>query len=152
MMRHPVEQQLLTACGITDEAQLRRLGIFLVAHTVMDTHLVSVLVDHEAGKVGGAGVLSLDHIRTLSDDITSRTFKQHLNAARGVICSRAVEIADEINRGRDAFVHFKRDRFMVPHYHNQPVTEEAGFEACMNDVQEFLNLVPWRNPAWTVNP
>src|SRR5262245_22159259 len=105
--RHPVETRLLSACRIDNEEKLRRLGVFLVAHTVMDTHLISVLLDHEAGKVGGAGVLSLNAIRDLSDGIARHTFARHLNDARGLIPPRAVEIAEEINRGRDAFVHFK---------------------------------------------
>lgn len=33
----------MTTCGIRDDDELRRLGSFLVAHTVMDTYLISVL-------------------------------------------------------------------------------------------------------------
>lgn len=149
---HQIERMLLTACGVQGDEQLRRLGIFLIAHTVMDTRLISVLVDNEAGKIGGAGLLSLDKLQNLSDEISRHTFKRHLEEARALIPPRAVNIAEEVNRGRDAFVHFKRDRFELPRYSGQKMTEEEGFRVCMDAIQEFLLLVPFRNIGWTANP
>ena len=152
--RHPVEGQLLTACGIREDEQLRRLGIFLIAHTVMDTHLISVLLDHEIGKVGGIGLLSHERLQLLSDDLSHHTFKKHFDQARahGLISDRAAQIAEEVNRGRDSFVHFKRYRFELPCYDGQPVVEEEGFRVCMDAIQEFLLLIPFRYIGWTANP
>ncbi len=150
--RHPVEGQLLTACGIREDEQLRRLGIFLIAHTVMDTHLISVVVDHEVGKLGGAGALSFDRQQAITDSVSRLTFNDHLQAARPLIHERAAKIAEEINRGRDAFVHWKRARFELPHYNEHAVTTAEGFRVCMDAVQEFLLLVPFYSVAWTANP
>jgi hypothetical protein len=146
-----MEKYLRDSCGLQDEEQLRRLGIFLVAHTIMDTHLISVLIDNEAGKIDGAGLLSPERLRSLSDEIARHTFKKHLDDARGLIQSQAAAIAEEINRGRDAFVHFKRGRFELPRFNGQPVTEEDGLRGCMDAVREFLLLVPLRYVAWTAN-
>jgi hypothetical protein len=118
----------------------------------MDTRLISVLVDREVGKLGGAGVVSLDRLRAIADDIARQTFNAHLKHAQPSIPPRAVQIAEELNRGRDAFVHWKRDRFELPRYSGQLVTEEEGFCVCMAAVQEFLLAVPFHNPAWTANP
>jgi hypothetical protein len=152
MSCHPVEQRLLSACGVATDQQLRRLGIFLVAHTVMDVHLISVLVDHEIGRIGGVGLLSFEQQRNISHTVSRLTFAQHLQQARSLIPARAAAIAEEVNRGRDSFVHFKQDRFELPHYDGLLVTDDAGFQACMNGVQEFLHLVPLLNPGWSANP
>ena len=148
--RHSVEGQLLTACGIREDEQLRRLGIFLIAHTVMDTRLISVLVAHK--NVEGVGLLSFDQQKAITSGDSHSTFKGHLQAAGALIPERATEIADEINRGRDAFVHWKRDRFQLPQYNGHAVTTAEGFRVCMDDVQEFLHLVPFHSVAWQANP
>ena len=148
--RHPVEGQLLTACGMREDEQLRRLGIFLIAHTVMDTHLISVLVAHKI--VDGVGLLSFDQQKASTSTDSRSTFKGHLQAARPLIPEAAAKIAEEINRGRDAFVHWKRDRFELPHYNGHAVTTAEGFRVCMDDVQAFLQLVPFHYVAWQANP
>lgn len=150
--RHPTEQWLMTTCHLVDDEQVRRLGIFFAAHTVMDTHLISRLVDHEFGKIGGIGVLSPERQREITDKIALLTFGQHLVQARPLIPERGAQIAEEVNRARDAFVHFKRARFEPPHYEGQPVLEDPGFRACMDVVREFLFLVPFRMPGWSANP
>jgi len=61
-------------------------------------------------------------------------------------------MAKEINRGRDAFVHFKRGRFELSRYKGQSVTEAEGFRICMDEVQQFLLDVPFKSIAWTANP
>jgi hypothetical protein len=147
-----MERYLMTSCGLHNDDQLRRLAVFLAAHTVMDTRLISVLVDHEMGKHGGAGVLSIERQQDISDDVARLTFKEHLRAATPLVPTRAVEIADEVNRARDAFVHWKRGRFELPRYNGQAVVGPEGFQACMDDVHQFLiSLVPFRNPGWTAN-
>ena len=150
--RHPVERQLLAFCGIDDDEQFRRLGIFFVAHTVMDTRLISALVDCEVEQMGGGGLLSLEQLQKISDAVSSLNFKKHLDQARRLIPSRAADIAEEINRARDSFVHFKRGRFELPRYSGQQVTEEEGFRVCMEAIQEFLHLVPFRYVGWVANP
>lgn len=149
---HPMEQYLMTTCRLRDAEQVRRLGIFFAAHTVIDTHLISWLVDHEFGKVGGVGVLSRERQQQITDEIARLTFAKHLDQARPLIPDRAASIAEEVNRGRDAFAHFKRNRFESPRYKGQVVMEEDGFRACMDAVQELLLLVPFRNVGWTANP
>ena len=150
--RHPMERYLMTTCGLGSDEELRRLGSFLVAHTVMDTHLISVLVDRELGKLGGAGAVSFDRQREITDGISRRTFKDHLRESRSSVPERAAQIAEEVNRGRDAFVHWKHSRFELPRYDGQLVTEEPGFRVCMDAIQEFLLAVPFHNPGWTANP
>src|SRR5262249_4706596 len=100
--RHPVESQLLTACDIQEDDQLRRLVIFLIAPTVMDPRLISVLVAHKT--VDGVGLLSFEQQKTITSSVSHSTFKAHLQAATPMIPKRAVKIAEEINTGRDAFV------------------------------------------------
>jgi len=148
---HTVERRFLATCGLQDDEQLRRIGVVLIAQTIVDRHLISVLVEHEAGKVGGAGVMDIDALTHLSEEICALTFAQHLQRARGLIPARAAEIAGEIERARTTFVHFKRNRFELPHYNGNPVAETTGFRACMDAVQEFLTLVPFRDAAWTAN-
>jgi hypothetical protein len=53
-----VERMLRQAYQSATPAELHRLATFLVAHALMDTRLISFLVDHETGKKGGAGVLA----------------------------------------------------------------------------------------------
>jgi len=148
---HQIERYLRDSCDVRDDEKFRRLGIFLLAHTVVDTHLISVLVADQIKD--GVGLVSLEEIQHISDRETSHsTFKMHLERARALIPSRAGEIAEKVNQGRDAFVHFKRGRFELPRYDGQDITTAEGFRVCMDAVNEFLLLVPFQAIAWQANP
>jgi hypothetical protein len=147
MMAHPAESFLMTSCGIESDEEMKRLGLFLAAHTVMDTRLISAIVNAELNKIGGAGLFTLDGLRDLVIAVSGATFGQHLARARdaSLIPPRAIDIATEINTARNSFVHFVPLRFGVPDYNGQRITTEAGFRRCMDDVFEFLQLVPFYN-------
>jgi len=71
------------------------------------------------------------------------TFMDHLKVIRqrGLLSSAAWEICEEVNRGRNHFLHWKPGRFTTPKYYGQDVTTADGLGRCLNDVFEVIGAM-----------
>ncbi|SRR5712691_4225791 len=141
--RHPLEDYLLETFEI-DRSALNRLALFLLAHVLIDTRLISVALLKAVSEGGG---LSLTEIEGIADKFGKGTFGPHLDRVRTLIPSRCVEIAEKVNDTRNGLLHWRRERaFRSADYNGQDVTTETGFGPCMDDVLEFIQTVPFNMP------
>lgn len=143
---HPFARNLMEALRL-DAERLHRLGLFLLGHARVDFHMIGAVAMYEVKIRDAAG--RIDEMRAIADEAAEGAFGKHLQAAkeRGLLTAEAESIASELNRARNAFVHWTRDRFSLPVYKGQDVTTEEGLRACLDDVLRFTFAVPvW--PYW----
>jgi hypothetical protein len=140
----PFLAYLLEAYGL-DRSRLIRLAYFLLAHALIDRHLVFGMGLSDIRERGG--VEALDE-RTAVDLVAARsegTFTRHLcdAVALGLVPTEIRAIAEEINQGRDYFLHWQPGRFRTPVYRGDDVTTEGGLVRCLIDVMQVLTAVPF---------
>jgi len=140
---HPLENYLLTTFQL-DNGRLNRLGFFLLAHVLIDTRLIALALFKAVSEEGGA---PLSRIQTLADEAAERAFGVHLDKVRAYLSDENADIAAEINKARNALLHWKRDRFSLPEYKGQDVLSDDGFRRCMDDALRFIQTVPFTTPA-----
>jgi hypothetical protein len=92
---------------------LTRLGFFLLAHVLIDTRLIALALFKAVSEEGG---VPLGRIQTLADEAAERTFGVHLDKVRADLSDENAQIAEELNKARNALLHWKRDRFSLPEY------------------------------------
>ena len=128
-----------------DSIGLQRVGLFLLAHVLIDTHLIAhalfntILTSERRTEDG----LRLTDIEEIADEMAQGTFGKHLDRVKAGLPGDTGEIAGAINEARNALLHWRRDRFSLPVYKGQDVTTEPGFRACMEDVLRFIQTVPF---------
>lgn len=140
--QHPLEEYVLKTFEL-DRTGLTRLGFFLLAHVLIDTRLIALALFKAVSEEGG---LPLSRIQTLADEAAARTFGVHLDKVRALLSDENSEIAAEINKARNALLHWKRDRFGLPEYKGQDVRSDDGFRRCMDDALRFIQTVPFKPP------
>jgi len=129
-----------------DSMGLQRVGLFLLAHVLIDTRLIArAMFKTISDRSAGIG-LPLTVIQGIADEVAQGTFGTHLGRVSAGLPGDMSEIADKVNDARNALLHWKRDRFSLPVYKGQDVTTEPGFRACMEDVLRFLQTVPFDLP------
>ncbi|HKW91395.1 MAG TPA: hypothetical protein VJX92_05810 [Methylomirabilota bacterium] len=141
-----VERYIRDTFGL-DEVGLRRVAVFLLAHVLLDTRLISrAMFKTISDRSAGTG-LPLTAIQAIADEVANGTFGMHLSRVRDGLPGDTGEIAEKINEARNALLHWSRDRFSLPVYKGQDVVTEEGFRACMEDVLRFLQTVPFEVPV-----
>jgi hypothetical protein len=143
---HPLEAYVLTTFQL-DHPGLTRLGFFLLAHVLIDTRLIALALFKAVSEEGG---VPLSRIQTLADEVAERTFGVHLDKVRAHLSDENIEIAEEMNKARNALLHWKRDRFSLPEYKGQDVRSDDGFRRCMDEVLRFFQTVPFTPPPAAV--
>ncbi len=141
---HHVERYVRDTFGL-DEVGLRRVAVFLLAHVLVDTRLITRALFKTINERSGGQGLPLTTIQEIADEVANGTFGTHLDGVKDGLPGGTDEIADGINKARNALLHWKRDRFSLPVYRGQDVTTEVGFRACMDDVLKFIEMVPFVN-------
>jgi hypothetical protein len=140
-----VERYIRQTFGL-DSKGLQRVGLFLLAHVLIDTRLIArAMFKTISDRSAGVG-LPLTVIQGIADEVAQGTFGTHLCRVSTGLPGDMSEIADKINEARNALLHWRRDRFSLPVYKGQDVTTEPGFRACMEDVLKFLQTVPFDLP------
>jgi len=139
---HPLEDYVLQTFQL-DHAGLTRLSFFLLAHVLIDTRLIALALFKAVSEEGG---VPLSRIQTLADEAAERTFGVHLDKVRALLSDENVKIAEEMNKARNALLHWKRDRFSLPEYKGQDVLSDDGFRRCMDEVLRFIQTVPFKPP------
>jgi hypothetical protein len=145
-MEHQIERYVCDTFGL-DEAGLRRVALFLLAHALVDTHLIARALFKTIPERSGGDGLSLSAIQAIADDVSKGTFGTHLERVRGGLPDDTTDIAKQLNHARNALVHWRRERSSLPVYKEQAVTTESGFRACMDDVLRFIQTVPFPHIA-----
>ena len=143
--QHDLERYLLQTFEL-DRDRLQKMALFLLAHIVVDTRLIALVVSdrsHDSGLSLDAidFGLSADAIQRISDRASKQTFQERLDRARPHLSEDNAAIAKELNRARNALLHWERNR--VPVYKGADVTTEDGSRACMDDVLRFIQTVPF---------
>lgn len=140
---HPIERYLLTTYRL-DAERMHRLALFLLAHALVDFHLIAAILADDHGKRGGGKSVTLDKLAAMSDRAAAGTFGQHHGEAkrRGLLTPEVDRIAAELNRGRVAFLHWKRDRYEIPRYEGVDVTTHEGLRRCLDDVLRVMLALP----------
>jgi len=144
-VEHYLERYVRETFGL-DEVGLRRVAVFLLAHVLVDTRLISRAMFKTISERSGGHGLSLKTIQEIADEVAEGTFGQHLARVRAELPSDTGEIAREINEARNGLLHWKRDRFSLPVYKGKDVTTEQGYRSCMDDVLRFVQVVPFVIP------
>jgi hypothetical protein len=99
---HPLEDYLLKTFQL-DQTGLNRLGFFLLAHIVIDTRLIALALFKAVSEQGG---VPLSRIQMLADDAANGTFGVHLDKVRAHLTVECTEIAEELNKARNALLHW----------------------------------------------
>jgi hypothetical protein len=115
----------------------------------MDRRLITLGLMSEINARGG---LSLAAIQDLADEIAAETFGPHLARAASRLPVGMETIASDMNKARNAFLHWKRNRFLLPIYKGLDITTDAGFRTCMEDILLFLQTVPFVAPVGMGEP
>ena len=141
---HPLEQHLLDTFHL-DRLTLHRLALFMLAHTLIDRHLILTVGLDVMRKQGGVDKLTDAEADAVIDAVAEGTFGCHLQKANngGLLPDQAQRTAREMNKARNGFLHWKRKRFSIPHYNGHDITSDIGFERCMTDSLKFLAEVPF---------
>lgn len=142
---HHIEHYVRQTFGL-DEIGLKRVAVFLLAHVLVDTRLISRAMFKTISERSAGHGLPLTTIQEIADEAANGTFGDHLTQASAGLPDDTSEIAREINKARNALMHWKRGRFSLPVYKEQDVTTEAGFQTCMDDVLRFIQTVPFETP------
>ena len=142
-----LEEHLLGIFGIARD-QLYRLALFLLVHALVDRHIIlgnAFARIREQGKF--VDNMPEEETAAFIHDAAQRTFTAHLNESveRGLLPDGCEEIAREINRGRDHFLHWVPRRFWLPKYRGIDVTRDDF--AYVSDALMFLGAVPFERPA-----
>ena len=141
-VEHRVERRVCDTFGL-DEVGLRRLAVFLLAHVLIDTHLIARAMFKKISDRSAGHGLPLTTIQQIADEVADGTFGTHLGRVRAGLPTDMGDIADKINEARNNLLHWNRDRFSLPVYKEQAVTTESGFRICMDDVLTFIQIVPF---------
>jgi hypothetical protein len=137
--------EFLAAFELTDE-QLPRLALFLLAHALLDRWLIHHCATQQLRPFietipppTEAHVVEA-RIDALVLKNSDGTFSRHLRAAKdtGLLADWQIEVCEEVNRGRDHFLHWVPGRFSVPRYRGLDVTSPEGLGACMKDVASVI--------------
>src|SRR5262249_30101455 len=139
---HPLEKYVRDSYGF-DAERLRRLGVFLLGHTLIDQRLIAAVGAGIAKERGGYAKLTLDGWQEIVKISAKRTFLRHFREAtkRGLVPAHVVAIAEEANRCRDHFLHFSPERVARVMYRGVDVTSEEGLRLFLDDLLDFLNAM-----------
>jgi len=137
-----LERYLMLSIAAEDERDLRRLSLFILAHAAVDRALIMALGLGKAQRLRAAE----DDPRWVDETIeaftsaASRTFMAHLNEAadKGLVTEAGREIAADLNKARDDFLHWMPGRPSRPVYRGVDVTTHEGLRICLLDVKRFL--------------
>lgn len=137
-------QKLRFVFRVRDDECLKRLALFLVAHAWLDIRLIATSMMDRQRKHASSRALSLDDRARISRRASRGGFLDHLEDAerRGLIPKEAGRIARRVNRVRNNFAHWNRDRGFKARYWGLDVLQPAGFKRFMKDVYKFDDLVP----------
>ena len=69
---HPLESYIRQVYGF-DQGELAKVAHFLLAHGLVDVHLISLAVAHEVALRGGVGRLDHEQLRGISERASRRT-------------------------------------------------------------------------------
>jgi len=142
-----VLQAFLDMFGLTTKEQLTPLGLSLLGHAWIDQWLIHLLATRECIEEIRAGRVAEADIDAALDALIAKhaegTFYCHLKLAQDqrLLDPEIIEICEEVNRGRDHFLHWKPGRFQVPQYRGAEVTSTEGFEVCMKDVAHAVRTI-----------
>jgi hypothetical protein len=139
---HDVERRLRETFGL-DASGVRRVGMFLLAHAVVDTHLIARAMFKEISRQSAGAGLPRSKIEAIADKVAKGAFGAHLERVRAGLPDDTADIAKRLNDARNALLHWERQRSSLPVYKGQIVTTESGFRACMDDVLRFIQAVPF---------
>ena len=129
------------------EEQLPGLALFLLGHALIDRWLIHFLAVQEMRPALRAnppqGEEGLDaFIDALVTKHSAGTFLRHLRAVQEVgLADELAEICEEMNRGRDHFLHWQPGRYSVPRYRGLDVTTQEGVDKCLRDVFRVLKTI-----------
>jgi hypothetical protein len=130
--RKPLEQ-LLAGFGLTPE-QVPFIGRFLLGHASLDRWLVILLALRHLKEETASGVVARADSEARLDELlatySERTFSRHLGLVRerGLLDEELISICEEVNRGRDEFLHWMPGRFSIPKYQGLDVTTPEGLD------------------------
>jgi hypothetical protein len=112
---HPLEELLMQQLGV-NAGDLHRLGVFLLAHAMIDELLTW-------------------HLKLRPDLATvPRHFSHRLDRAKRTMPAPDRKIAQELNTARIDFLHGRR----VPKYRGSQLTTEEGLSKALNDAAQFI--------------
>ena len=135
----PIEAYLLDAFAL-DRPRLYRVAMFLLAHAALDRQMILALGQRAVENQGGINHLGLDGILACFRKAAGATFGDHLQAAKGLMSPQSVAIAEEVNRARNAFLHWRPGQEAL-RYKGADVTTDDGLKLCSDDVLEVLKQV-----------
>lgn len=124
--------------------QLTRLALFILAHALVDRHLI---IANACARIREQGRdpnhISNEEAEDVIRHVAKSAFAEHLQEAsqRGLLPEGCEDIAKELNRGRNHFLHWVPGRFSLPRYKETDVIADDAL-AFVSDVLQFLGTVP----------
>jgi len=137
-------EDLLLAMFEVSREQLKRLALFILAHALVDRHLIIANAFARIREQGrDPNHLSKEEAEAAVSQAAQSTFAQHLQDAsrRGLLPEGCESIATELNRGRNHFLHWVPGRFSLPRYKETDVIADDAL-TFVSDVLRFLGTVP----------
>jgi hypothetical protein len=130
-----------------NEDQLPRLALFLLGHSLIDRWLIHFLAVQEMRPaIRAAPPQNEEALDAFIDKLVTKhsagTFLRHLRAVQEVgLPDELTAICEEMNQGRDHFLHWQPGRFSVPRYRGLDVTTQEGLDRCLRDVFRVIRTI-----------
>jgi hypothetical protein len=116
-----------------------------MGHVLLDTRLIALALFRTVSERSKGVGLPLAEIQAIADQLAKGTFGQHLERVSADLPGDCERIARDVNDARNALLHWERDRFATAFlYKGQELTDRAGFKACMDDIMQFTQQVPFK--------
>lgn len=132
---HPMEQALMRQYHLSGLC-LHRLAVFILAHTMVDQVLTSLLIFHKLA-VQSAGSLTVNEKNELLRKIARTEFGRRLDWAKSLLSVSSYNGARSLNSARNDFLH----RHRVPLYKGKMVTSDAGLRKALSEAHSFIREV-----------